>query len=92
MIVESTARAVRGLFACLALLALPALAAPPTIPSFGYEVVRSYPHDPNAFTEGLFFKNGVMYESTGLEGRILGPLAEAPKGDDRALHRAKPVE
>ena len=69
MIVESTARAVRCLLACLALLALPALAAVPTIPTYGFEVVRSYPHDPNAFTEGLFFKNGVLYESTGLEGR-----------------------
>ena len=67
--IESTARAVRRLLACLALLALPAMAATPTIPTYGYEVVRSYPHDPNAFTQGLFFKNGVMYESTGLEGR-----------------------
>lgn len=39
------------------------------IPTYGYEVVRSYPHDPNAFTEGLFLKNGFLYESTGLEGR-----------------------
>ena len=39
------------------------------IPSYGVQVVRSYPHDPNAFTQGLFFKNGVLYESTGLEGR-----------------------
>lgn len=67
--IESTARARRWLLACLALLALPALAAAPTIPSYGFEVVRSYPHDPNAFTQGLFFKNGVLYESTGLEGR-----------------------
>jgi len=34
-------------------------------PVYGYEVVKSYPHDPNAFTEGLFFKNGFLYESTG---------------------------
>ena len=39
------------------------------IPTYGFEVVRSYPHDANAFTEGLFFKSGVLYESTGLEGR-----------------------
>ena len=39
------------------------------IPTYAFEVVRSYPHDANAFTEGLFFKNGVLYESTGLEGR-----------------------
>ena len=53
----------------MALLASPAIAAAPTIPSYGFEIVRSYPHDPNAFTQGLFFKSGVFYESTGLEGR-----------------------
>jgi glutamine cyclotransferase len=31
-------------------------------------VVRTYPHDPNAFTEGLFLRDGFLYESTGLEG------------------------
>ena len=39
------------------------------IPTYAFEVVRSYPHDANAFTEGLIFKSGVLYESTGLEGR-----------------------
>ncbi len=33
------------------------------------EVVRSYPHDRAAFTQGLLFDNGVLYESTGLLGR-----------------------
>jgi len=32
-------------------------------------VVRTYPHDPAAFTQGLVYANGVLYESTGLEGR-----------------------
>lgn len=35
---------------------------------FGYEVVRAYPHDPAAFTQGLIFRDGVLYESTGLNG------------------------
>jgi glutamine cyclotransferase len=39
------------------------------LPVYGYEVVRSYPHDPRAFTEGLFFNDGFLYESTGEEGR-----------------------
>jgi glutaminyl-peptide cyclotransferase len=30
--------------------------------------VNVYPHDPKAFTEGLFFYNGSLYESTGEEG------------------------
>ena len=32
-------------------------------------IVNSYPHDPKAFTEGLFYKNGYLYESTGLMGQ-----------------------
>jgi glutaminyl-peptide cyclotransferase len=37
------------------------------VPLYGVEVVHSYPHDPTAFTEGLFYLNGYFYESTGLE-------------------------
>jgi glutaminyl-peptide cyclotransferase len=33
------------------------------------EVVQSFPHDPAAFTQGLVLAGGVLYESTGLEGR-----------------------
>lgn len=39
------------------------------LPISGYEVVNTYKHDPNAFTEGLFFYNGFLYESTGLDGK-----------------------
>ena len=38
-------------------------------PVFGYRVVHAYPHDTQAFTEGLFFHDGDLYESTGFEGR-----------------------
>jgi glutamine cyclotransferase len=47
---------------CLPLLAHAAL------PVDGYEIVQTYPHDPRAFTEGLFYRDGFLYESTGLEG------------------------
>jgi glutaminyl-peptide cyclotransferase len=40
-----------------------------TLPIYGYTVVRSYPHDPGAFTQGLQFIDGVLYEGTGLNGR-----------------------
>jgi glutamine cyclotransferase len=33
------------------------------------EVIRSYPHDRNAFTQGLVLDGGILYESTGLVGR-----------------------
>jgi glutaminyl-peptide cyclotransferase len=44
-------------------------AAHATIPVYGVQVIRTYPHDPQAFTEGLFYLNGSFYESTGLAGR-----------------------
>lgn len=36
---------------------------------YTYEVVNTYPHDQSAFTEGLVFENGVLYEGTGLYGQ-----------------------
>ena len=38
------------------------------INQYSYEVVNVYPHDPTAFTQGLIFKDGYLYESTGLNG------------------------
>lgn len=40
-----------------------------TLPVYGYEVVKAYPHDQKAFTQGLFYHNGFLYESTGQEGK-----------------------
>ena len=40
-----------------------------TLPVHTYEVVATYPHDPDAFTQGLVFEDGFLYESTGLHGR-----------------------
>jgi glutaminyl-peptide cyclotransferase len=37
------------------------------VPVYGYDIVNTYPHDTQAFTEGLFYLNGFLYESTGLE-------------------------
>jgi glutaminyl-peptide cyclotransferase len=36
---------------------------------FGYRVVHVFPHDPQAFTQGLIFRDGFLYESTGLAGQ-----------------------
>ena len=38
-------------------------------PEYGYQVVHVYPHDRMAFTQGLEFRGGFLYEGTGLEGR-----------------------
>ncbi|MFA6107882.1 MAG: glutaminyl-peptide cyclotransferase [Candidatus Latescibacterota bacterium] len=37
-------------------------------PLYSYRVVRSYPHDRTAFTQGLLWADGWVYESTGLYG------------------------
>ena len=36
---------------------------------WGYRIVNTYPHDANAFTQGLVVVDGVIYESTGQLGR-----------------------
>jgi len=51
----------------LTLLLLAGASASAEIPLYTVEVVHTYPHDPSAFTEGLFYLNGYLYESTGLE-------------------------
>ena len=37
--------------------------------AYTYDVVRTYPHDEAAFTQGLVYADGYLYESTGLYGR-----------------------
>lgn len=44
-------------------------AATRAIPVESYRVVHTYPHDARAFTQGLVFVNGMLYESTGLVGQ-----------------------
>ena len=38
-------------------------------PVAGYRVVNAYPHDPEAFTQGLIYRDGFLFESTGRNGR-----------------------
>lgn len=42
---------------------------PPRPQQFRFEVLNTYPHDPNAYTQGLQYLDGVIYESTGLRGQ-----------------------
>jgi glutaminyl-peptide cyclotransferase len=62
---------VRRPFVCIvaALAALPAGAAPAAIPVSSVVVQRVYPHDTRAYTEGLFYLNGELFESTGMVGQ-----------------------
>jgi glutaminyl-peptide cyclotransferase len=59
--------------AALAFVALAAVSFGPragaaAIPVYGYKVVHTYPHDAQAFTEGLFYEDGYLFESTGERG------------------------
>jgi glutaminyl-peptide cyclotransferase len=44
----------------------PSFHASPSI--YSYRLLKSYPHDRRAFTQGLVFSNGYLYEGTGLAG------------------------
>jgi glutaminyl-peptide cyclotransferase len=46
----------------------------------GFEVVRAYPHDATAFTQGLVYRDGFLYESTGLQGQSTLRKLEIPSG------------
>ena len=50
-------------------------------PVYGYRVVNVYPHDPRAYTQGLIFRNGFLYESTGLNGRSTLRKVELTTGE-----------
>jgi glutaminyl-peptide cyclotransferase len=51
------------------LISVLALASLVQARSVGYSVTAVLPHDPAAFTQGLLFSSGHLYESTGLNGR-----------------------
>lgn len=60
----------------LAVIAFAAYASPDlsrdgkgTVPVFGYKVVNTYPHSSDAFTQGLVYDDGMLYEGTGLYGQ-----------------------
>jgi glutaminyl-peptide cyclotransferase len=52
-----------------ALVAIAAFAAPPRTPVYGYKIIHVYPHDHAAYTQGLEYRGGFLYEGTGLHGR-----------------------
>jgi glutamine cyclotransferase len=57
---------------CAAGLVVPLLPARqdlPAVPVYRYRVLHTFPHDPHAFTQGLEYRNGYLYEGTGLNGQ-----------------------
>jgi glutaminyl-peptide cyclotransferase len=73
---------------CLPLLALLCLISPSCAPAAdGYRIVHAYPHDPNAFTQGLIYLDGYLYESTGLNGH--STLRKVDLKTGRVLQKAR---
>lgn len=60
---------------------------PQVIPTYTYQVVNSYPHDRNAYTQGLVFENGVLYEGTGIYGRSTLRRVDLETGNILQIHR-----
>lgn len=48
---------------------------------YSYEIVAEFPHDPDAFTQGLVYADGVLYEGTGLYGRSSLRRVDLETGD-----------
>lgn len=59
----------RWLGLLLPLLLAGASAAPPALQTQRATVIKRYPHDKSAFTEGLLIHDGFLYESSGQVGR-----------------------
>lgn len=57
-----------GLMKLVTVLAVFLSLASGQAPEFTYQVVHVYPHDRTAFTQGLEFHDGFLYEGTGLKG------------------------
>ncbi len=55
-------------------------------PVFGYKIVNTYPHNTNSFTQGLIFDKGVLYESTGLNGRSVVKIVDLKTGKTLKSH------
>lgn len=51
------------------------------VKEYRLDVVRDYPHDTEAYTQGLFFHDGNMYESTGLHGKSTFRKVDVPTGN-----------
>jgi glutamine cyclotransferase len=56
-------------FRAAAILVLVTAAIASAQPADTYQVVRTYPHDAQAFTQGLIYLDGHLYESTGIKGQ-----------------------
>jgi glutamine cyclotransferase len=57
---------------------------------YTYQIINVYPHDENAFTQGLVFENGYLYESTGLYNHSTLHRVEIETGEILQLYALPP--
>ena len=57
------------------------------IPVYTYEIVNTFPHDRDAFTQGLVYVEDVLYEGTGRQGKSNLRTVELETGNVLRLHR-----
>ena len=71
---------------------LPATAqkTPVPTPVSSYRIVKIYPHDRRAFTQGLQYVNGVLYEGTGLTGQSTIRKVKLENGEVLQEHKTDP--
>jgi glutamine cyclotransferase len=67
------------------------LTAQAATPVDTYRVVKAYPHDPAAYTQGLIYRDGFLYESTGLNGRSSLRKVKLETGEVLQQHRVDQV-
>jgi glutamine cyclotransferase len=56
------------------------------VPVYGHRIVNAYPHDPEAFTQGLIYHDGRLYEGTGLHGASSLRKADLKTGRVLKIH------
>lgn len=59
---------------------------PDTTPLYTYKIINTYPHDRNAYTQGLVFENGILYEGTGLRGYSTLRKVDLKTGEILQIH------
>lgn len=65
---------------------LPAAPADGPPPTWRVLVLERFPHDPRAFTQGLAMVDGVLYESTGLNGQSSVRIVDLDSGAVQRRH------
>lgn len=75
---------------CVIIFVLSDKPVSPTPQQYVYQIVNRYPHDENAWTQGLVFENGFLYESTGLYNHSTLRRVELETGEILQLYALPP--